>query len=81
VPPGIDGEKLVGILRERHHITVAGGQDQAKGKIVRVANMGYVDKFDILTVVSAIEMALQELGHPVELGRGVAAAMKVFAEG
>lgn len=77
-PPGVDGQKVVKILREKHNITIAGGQDQAKGKIFRIAHFGYMDTYDIVTVVAAVEMTLKELGYAVELGRGVKAALEVL---
>ncbi len=77
-PPGVDGEKVVKGLRDRHNLTIAGGQDQAKGKIFRIAHMGYVDKFDVIMAVAAVEMTLQELGYAVETGKGVRAAMEVL---
>jgi aspartate aminotransferase-like enzyme len=80
-PPGVDGQKVVKILRDKHNLTIAGGQDRAKGKIFRIAHLGYVDKFDILTAVAAVEMTLRELGYAVEMGKGVRAAMEIFAEG
>jgi aspartate aminotransferase-like enzyme len=79
-PPGIDGQKIVEILREKHRLTIAGGQDQAKGKIFRLAHLGFVDSFDVLTGVAAVEMALKELGYDFEPGKGVKAAMEVFME-
>lgn len=79
-PPGIDAEKVVKGLRDRHNLTIAGGQDQAKGKIFRIAHMGYVDKFDVLMAVAAVEMTLQEQGYAVEIGKGVRAAMEVLTE-
>lgn len=77
-PPGVDGQKVVKILREKHNLTIAGGQDRAKGKIFRIAHLGFVDKFDVLTGVAAVEMTLQELGYAVEMGKGVRAAMEVL---
>jgi aspartate aminotransferase-like enzyme len=79
-PAGIDGQKVVKILRDKFNLTIAGGQDQAKGKIFRIAHLGYVDQFDVIMGVAALEMTLRELGHTVELGRGVQAAMQVFSE-
>ena len=79
-PPGIDGQKVVKILRDKHHLTIAGGQDQAKGKIFRLAHLGFVNPFDIIMGVAAVEMTLKELGYGFELGRGVRAAMEVFME-
>ena len=78
-PPGVDGQKIVKILREKHNLTIAGGQDQAKGKIFRMAHMGYVDSFDILAAIAALEMTLKELGHPVDSGKGLKAAMEALS--
>jgi aspartate aminotransferase-like enzyme len=78
-PPGVDGQKVVKVLREKHNITIAGGQDQAKGKIFRIAHFGYMDTYDIVTVVAAVELTLKELGHPVELGKGVKAALEILS--
>ncbi len=77
-PPGIDGQAIYKHLRERYGLTAAGGQDRARGKIFRLAHLGYADTFDVITAISAVEMTLKELGHPVRLGQGVAAAQEVF---
>ncbi len=81
VPDGVDGVALKKALRDRFGITVAGGQDQAKGKIIRIAHLGYADTFDVITAISALEMALAGLGHPVAPGAGVAAAQQVLGGG
>jgi len=78
VPDGIDGEKLVKTLRDVHGITMAGGQGDLKGKIIRIAHMGAVDEYDLLTGLSAIEKVLSQMGYKFELGAGVAAAQKVL---
>ena len=55
-------------------VTIAGGlHPQLKTKYFRVGHMGGVTRSDLVTTVSAIERALRACGHPVELGRGVAA--------
>lgn len=76
VPEGIDGGEILSRLEKGYGVRIAGGQDVLKGKIIRVAHMGYMDMFDVLTAVSAIEMVLLELGHKFEAGAGVAAAQK-----
>lgn len=81
VPEGVDGGKLVKYLRDEMGVTMAGGQDHLKGKVLRIAHLGYVDTFDILTSIAAIEMALAKLGHKVEFGKGVAAAQQILLEG
>jgi aspartate aminotransferase-like enzyme len=60
LPAGIDGEKLVKIMRDTYGITVAGGQDQLKGKVIRMAHMGALDEFDILTGLACLEKVLHQ---------------------
>jgi len=81
VPEGVDGGKLVKYMRDTLGVTMAGGQDHLKGKIFRIAHLGYIDTFDMIIAVSAIEMALSKHGHKVEFGKGVAAAQKILLEG
>ena len=81
VPVGIDGSAMVKHLRARYGITIAGGQEHLKGKIFRVAHLGYYDTFDILTAISGIEMTLSDLGHSFERGAGVRAASELLRSG
>ncbi len=78
VPEGIDGLQLVKVLRDKHGAVIAGGQGKLVGKIIRIAHLGYMDKFDMITAISSLEMSLKELGYPIELGKGVRAAEEVF---
>jgi serine---pyruvate transaminase len=80
LPGDVDGAKVPKTMRDRYGVTIAGGQGQLKGKIARIAHTGYFGAFDIITTVSALEMTLSDLGHPVQLGAGVGAAQSVFAE-
>ncbi|MCK5214775.1 MAG: alanine--glyoxylate aminotransferase family protein [Candidatus Omnitrophica bacterium] len=78
VPDGVDGVKLVKTMRDTHGITMAGGQAQLKGKIFRMAHMGSLDEYDVLTGIACIEKTLNSAGYKFNLGDGVAAAQKVF---
>ena len=79
LPSDVDGGKIPGELRKLG-ITANGGQDELKGRILRIAHCGYFGAFDILTSLSGLEIALAKLGHEVEHGAGVGAAQKVFLE-
>jgi aspartate aminotransferase-like enzyme len=80
VPAGVDGEALLKTLEKQYGMKLAGGQDQLKGKVIRLGHMGYIDQFDVLAALSGVELVLREMGHAVEPGRGVGAAQKVWAE-
>ena len=78
VPQGIDGEKLVKTMRDTYGVTIAGGQDELKGKVFRIAHMGFIEEFDIITGISCLEKVLQQMGYKFNLGSGVRAAEEVF---
>ena len=77
-PAGVDGQAIYKNLREKYGISGAGCQDKLKGKIFRIAHLGYADTFDVITAVAGIEMVLKGLGHPVKLGTGVGAAQEIL---
>jgi len=79
VPEGIEGARIPKLFWDHFHITIVGGQDQLRGKVFRLAHMGYVDTFDVLTMVSAVEFVLERLGYPLQWGAGVRAAQEVLA--
>ena len=81
VPEGVDGVAILGALEKEHGIRVAGGQDILKGKIIRLAHMGYIDYFEVLAAVSALELTLPKFGHSVEPGSAVAACQRAYAGG
>lgn len=63
VPEGVDGEKLLEWIREKEGITLAGGQGEMKGKVIRIAHMGYIRKPDIDRGLTALKKALEEGGR------------------
>jgi serine---pyruvate transaminase len=81
VPEGVDGKKIVSILKNKYGVTIAGGQDDYVGKIIRIGHLGYFGEFDIITTLAALEMTLAELGYEFTRGAGVIAAESVFMEG
>lgn len=80
LPETVDGGAVVRNLRDRLGITANGGQDELKGKILRIAHCGYFGAFDIITSLAGLEMTLADLGHPTEQGAGVGAAQQVFLD-
>ena len=79
-PPGIDGQAVYKNLREKYGIIAGGGQGKAKGKIFRIAHLGYSDRFDVIIAIAGIEMVLKGMGHPVKLGTGVAVAQELLID-
>ena len=72
-PQGVD-DGFRKLLETRYGCSVAGGQNELKGKAFRISHMGYVDPLDTIGLIAAIEYSLAELGAKIEIGKGVAAA-------
>jgi aspartate aminotransferase-like enzyme len=79
-PAGLDGAKLVKIMQNKYMAYIAGAQDPNKGKFFRIAHLGYMGGFDVLTALAALEMTLADLGYPCEFGASAKAAQTVLKE-
>jgi len=77
-PDGIDATEIVSTLRDRFGITIANGQGELKGKVLRIGHIGWFDVFDITTALAAIELTLAELGADIERGVAVTAALEAY---
>lgn len=80
MPDGVNADKLLDYFRDRMQITFAEGQDQLRGKVIRIAHVGYMGAFDVLVAIGALEMGLKKFGVAVKFGQGVAAAQQVLME-
>jgi aspartate aminotransferase-like enzyme len=65
-------------MRDTYGVTIAGGQAELKGKVFRIAHMGYIEEFDIIVGISCLEKVLHQMGYKFNLGAGVKAAQEVF---
>ena len=81
MPEGLESSQLTLALRERHGVTIAGGQGELKQAIFRIGHIGWYDEFDIATALNAVELVLGELGAPIERGVAASRALEVYAEG
>jgi aspartate aminotransferase-like enzyme len=71
---------VLDFLRDKMNITLAEGQDQLKGKVIRIAHVGYMGAFDVITAIAALEMSLRKFGAEIPFGKGVAAAQEVLLD-
>lgn len=79
VPEGVDGGKLVKTMRDKYGVAIAGGQSQLKGKIFRIATMGYITEDDLKKGFEVLETVLAELGYKFEKSAGVKALERGLA--
>lgn len=61
VPDGVDALNWLKLLREKYNCVLAGGMGDTKGKIIRIAHMGWVSKNDLDEVVTALRKSLSQI--------------------
>jgi len=79
-PEGIDSGKIVKEFRESFDAVVANGQGEMRGKIFRIAHIGYYDYLDTIGILGALEHVLARVADKsVDYGAAVKAAQEVYA--
>ena len=79
-PAGLDSGVIVKQFRQRFGSIIANGQGEMKGRIFRIAHLGYFDIADLFAVIAELELILEANGVPVKLGTGVAAVQRFYAQ-
>ena len=62
MPAGLDGAALIAEILKEEGISIAGGQLHLKGKIIRIAHMGYISKADLDAGFAALSARLTKAG-------------------
>jgi len=79
-PKGIEPAAVVKVMREPYGILIGTGLDKIRTFTLRIGTMGITASPQyVLPTLSALEMALRDLGYQAEPGAGVAAAQAAFA--
>lgn len=79
-PAGVSAESLQATMRSRYGVMIAGGYGDLSGKLFRLGHMATAAHPALVTAqIGMLERSLADLGVPVELGRGVGAALEAFA--
>jgi len=61
LPEGVDGQALIEEILKEEGISIAGGQLHLKGKIIRIAHMGFISKEDLDAGFAALEKRLERV--------------------
>src|SRR6184192_3813922 len=81
VPKGIEPAAVVAQMRDRYGILIGTGLDKMRTTTLRIGTMGVTASPPyVLPTLSALELALRDLGYKCEPGAGVAAAQAAFAD-
>ena len=80
VPQGIDSDAVIRRAQERFDLALGVGLGTLKGKVFRIGHLGALNELEVAATIAGTEMALAECGVDVELGSGVTAVERAFAQ-
>lgn len=66
LPTSINGVLFRESLEKKYFITVMGGQDQLKGKIIRLGHMGYILDSHLIDTMYGLAKNLQDFGEKID---------------
>ena len=74
LPEGYDADKTRQVCLDKFNVSLGGGLDRLRGRVLRIGHLGDLNEPMILGAIAAVEMALELTGVPHGRG-GVQAAM------
>jgi alanine-glyoxylate transaminase / serine-glyoxylate transaminase / serine-pyruvate transaminase len=78
VPPGCDGTALVQLAASKYGVAFGVGLGEVAGKVFRIGHLGMLTDVMVLSGLATAEMCMADLGWPIQLGSGVAAAQDFY---
>lgn len=80
-PDGFDAGRIVTHAAKAYDVALGAGLGQVAGKVFRIGHLGMLTDVMALSGIATAEMCMADLGLPVRLGSGVAAAQEVYRAG
>lgn len=78
VPLGCNGTDLVKLAAEKYGVAFGVGLGEVAGKVFRIGHLGMLTDVMVLSGLATAEMCMADLGWPIKLGSGVAAAQDYY---
>ena len=78
VPEGCNGTDLVQLASKKYGVAFGVGLGEVAGKVFRIGHLGMLTEVMVLAGLATAEMCMADLGWPVKLGSGVAAAQEFY---
>jgi aspartate aminotransferase-like enzyme len=69
LPSTMDGVLFREHLEKKYNLTVMGGQDQLKGKIIRIGHMGFISDQDLHQTTERLVLGLNDFGFTLNLNQ------------
>jgi alanine-glyoxylate transaminase / serine-glyoxylate transaminase / serine-pyruvate transaminase len=80
VPEGFDANEVIKVAYSRYNLSLGLGLKQLSGQVFRIGHLGWLNDLMLLQAIAGAEMAMADVGIPIELGSGVAAAQQHYRQ-
>jgi alanine-glyoxylate transaminase/serine-glyoxylate transaminase/serine-pyruvate transaminase len=78
VPSGINGAEIIDVAYRRYNLALGAGLARMAGRLFRIGHLGDLNELMLLGGIAGAEMAMRDVGVPIDLGSGVAAAQEYW---
>ncbi|WP_322989263.1 L-aspartate--glyoxylate aminotransferase BhcA [Hoeflea sp.] len=78
VPANFDSTRIATHAAEKYQVAFGVGLGKVAGKVFRIGHLGSMSDVMALSGIATAEMAMVDLGLPIKLGSGVAAAQEFY---
>ena len=78
VPEGCNGTDLVTLAAQKYGVAFGVGLGEVAGRVFRIGHLGMLTDVMVLSGLATAEMCMADLGWPITLGSGVAAAQEYY---
>ncbi|MCH7695560.1 MAG: aminotransferase class V-fold PLP-dependent enzyme [Proteobacteria bacterium] len=76
VPEGFDGNEVAGHAYKYYNLALSISLGKIAGTAFRIGHLGDLNEMMVMIPITGAEMAMKDIGIPIELGSGVAAAQE-----
>lgn len=74
VTEGYDAKQVISLAFHKYNLSLGAGLMQLAGKAFRIGHLGALNELMLASAIAGAEMAMRDIGVPVEAGSGVGAA-------
>lgn len=80
VPEGYNAGEVMHVAYHRYNLSLGAGLSQVAGKVYRIGHLGDLNELTLASAIVGAEMAMLDVGIPVQPGSGIAAASQYWRE-
>ena len=78
-PEGLDANEVIRTAYYKYDLSLGAGLTKVAGKVFRIGHLGWMNELMVLSSLGGAELAMRDVGVPIQAGAGVGAAVEYLA--